>query len=599
MELLLLSILALVTGPVLIQVLGKRFQVGAAIDAFVLVVISGLVFLHILPEGISSGGWWALGAAGIGLLIPRLWEWGVRADVKRAHTVVLVLGLVAFGLHAVLDGMILGGHHPAHGPAHTGPDEHGFLPLGIILHRLPVGIGIWWIVRGAFGLRTALFLFAGIIGATTMGFFAAEALEAGPTPAVLQCLLAGSLLHVVLHTHGAVIGGSGKADRAISALGGLAGVAILLWLPGHEDPSEGVAVGPLNTFITLALTSAPALLFAYLAVGLTHVLLPAHWVQYLKKGSILSQSLRGVAVGLPIPVCSCGVVPLYRELILKGVPVAAAMAFLVATPELEIAAALLSFQLLGFEVALARLAAAAALAILVGVILGKLCGDSAQPAPATEEEAAANGLPEVVGKGLRFGFGEAVDHTAPWILFGLVTAAFLSPFMDSSWFETVTPIMQVPMMALLGFPLYVCASGSTPLAAIFLLSGMSPGAALAFLLTGPATNVTTMGVISRVNDRKTAITFVAVVILLATVFGYAVNAIIPTVVVPPLTSVHEHGGTWYQIAAAVILTVTFGASLVRKGTRGFVGRVVRGALAEGAPSSGADASGEPAASCCH
>ena len=190
-------------------------------------------------------------------------------------------------------------------------------------------------------------------------------------------------------------------------------------------------------------------------------------------------------------------------------PFTAAVAFLIATPELEIAAILLTFQLMGTEIALARVLAAAVLAIAVGVLIGAL-GQSAQ----TQEEAR---LPDELadtpqtGNRLwsmfRFGYGDAVDNTAAWILLGIGLSSMLAPYLTQEFFASLPTGIDVPLAALLGLPLYVCASGSTPLAAIMVFQGLSPGAAIAFLLTGPATNITTFGVLHRLHGRRIAVLF--------------------------------------------------------------------------------------------
>ena len=604
MNLLIIGILALGIGPLLIHFLGDRREVTSTLDGFVLVVIGGLVFLEILPEGVAYGGWPALCAAGVGLLIPTFGERILHTDLRKTHKVVLVLGILAFTLHVFLDGVVLAGgdpHHDLHTQeegAHAVARSQEALKLGVILHRVPVGIGIWWIMRGAFGIRMAVLLLMAVAGATVAGFFAAGSLYGslhGRGTAILQSLLAGSLLHVVLHTHSH--GEKSKPrDAHLSALGALAGIGVLALTPGHGGHLPESAHGsPLDTFLSLAITSAPALLIAYLIVGLSHTLMPTRWLEFLKAPSRLSQSLRGLAIGLPIPICSCGVVPLYRELILRGVPIAAALSFLVATPELELAAALLSFELLGAEVATARLLTAAGLAILVALIVSAVARPAKPESIAvrTEEEPAA--IRALVGRGLRFGFGEAVDHTGPWILIGLGIAAIASPFLKPDWFAALPAGTEVPLMALIGLPLYVCASGSTPLAAILLIKGLSPGAALAFLLTGPATNVTTMGVIGRLHGRATAMTFAIVMVALATGFGYAVNALMPAPTVPPLKSFHEHGAAAWRIACAIALAVLFAASLWRQGARGFAGRITASPLRYDSHDEAAPAGG----SCCH
>jgi hypothetical protein len=129
----------------------------------------------------------------------------------------------------------------------------------------------------------------------------------------------------------------------------------------------------------------------------------------------------------------------------------------------------------------------------------------------------------------------------------------------------------VPVAALIGLPLYVCATGSTPLAAMLLVQGMSPGAVLALLLTGPATNVTTFGVLARLHGRSTALLFAAVMWLGAVGLGFLANWL---VAVPELTAFdisHEHGPFgWFWLAA---LGAVFAWSLLRQGVRPFLERL--------------------------
>jgi len=131
-------------------------------------------------------------------------------------------------------------------------------------------------------------------------------------------------------------------------------------------------------------------------------------------------------------------------------------------------------------------------------------------------------------------------------------------------------------------PLYVCASGSTPLAALLIAKGVSPGAAIAFLLTGPATNVTTFGVLARLHSKRTALFFAGTTALATMSLGWMANLYVaarPSAVVEEL---HEDHGGVLAIASTVILLALFVVSLLRQGTRNFVGQVIspHGASAE-------------------
>src|SRR5690606_30805124 len=219
-------------------------------------------------------------------------------------------------------------------------------------------------------------------------------------------------------------------------------------------------IGMGTTFLTLALESAPALLVAYVASGLVHAFLPRSFVRWLSRGSTFSQSLRGVLVGPLLPVCSCGVLPLYRSMLARGTPAAAALSLLVAAPEIGLAAILLSLSLLGGKVTLARALAAIVTALVVGYGVTKLGRRGAPGAAATPPPTPSLGPHVPFGHrlwaGLRYGLGDTVDHTSPWIMLGLALAAFAEPLLDGEAAFGASSLLEVPLFAALGVPMYVC-----------------------------------------------------------------------------------------------------------------------------------------------
>ncbi len=568
---LLFSILALFVGPLVYRGARAR-RAAAAVDAFALVGVGGLVLVHVLPQSFSLAGWAVIPVTLIGLFGPGLLCGTRLFSGRESRLIAMPLALLAIALHAILDGVALA--------PETESAEHGAreLALAVVLHRLPVGLGVWWLVRPLYGLRAAASLLGGIAVFSVVGFHFGEALVAG-TPeewiAVVQALLAGSLLHVILR-HPPTATGEEPAKRwhVASALGGAAALLVVVGM-GSLHLHEGEAAsgdGTGSTFLALALESAPALLFAYVAVGFAHALL-LDLYKLLKSGSSLSQALRGTLVGLPVPVCSCGVIPLYRSLVVGSVPAAAAMAFLVATPELEIAAVVLSLELLGVKVTVARLAAALVLALLVGWLVGSrapLRTETVAAPPHGERPPLARRLAD----GMRFGFGDMVDNTGPWILVGLAMAAVAGPLLSADQFARLPAAADVPLFALIGMPIYVCASGSTPFVAVLLAKGVSPGAAIAFLLTGPATNITTFGMLSRMHGRRTALLFAGLTVFFAIGLGYAVNLALPAVTAAELPALHEHEATLFQQVCLGLLAALYLASMFRLGVRGFVGQVI-------------------------
>ncbi len=572
-----LSLLALLLGPLLVWLARTHAWSTVSIDSFCLVTVSGFALLHLLPESAAQAGWLVLPLALLGFLLPTIAERTLHHGHKGMRGTVLTLAFLGIAAHAILDGLLLAGdgHVPEFHEGH-GHDTQELTAWAIILHRIPEGVGIWWIVPRTLGIWPAVLVTVVSVLATTFGYCVGESALTDTSQrglALLQSLLVGSLLHVVLHAHVPAPREQGRF-RIASVLGGISGVAVL-WLVIRDHFPTGEHGGPAHVFLQLAMESAPALLLAYVLVGLCHAFLPANWLRSMTKGSKFTQALRGVAVGLPLPVCSCGVVPIYRELIRQGTAMAAAIAFLVATPELELAAIMLTWKLMGGEVAIARILMAAVLALGVGVLVASFAksnSKSVAPADNCLPEPSTGSLGERLRAALRFGFGPAVDNTATWILMGLLLSAVLMPYIDRSLFASLPAGIDVPIAALLGLPLYVCATGSTPLAAMLLVQGLSPGAVLALMLTGPATNVTTFGVLAKLHGGRVAAVFAAAMWVGAMGLGYLANWLLPHPNVPALADLsHTHSAFgWLTLAA---LGGVFLFALLRQGVRPFLERL--------------------------
>jgi hypothetical protein len=209
--------------------------------------------------------------------------------------------------------------------------DHGASALGaaVVIHRLPVAVAVWWLVAPRFGRRWALFVLALAGLCTAAGYLLAqETLAAlnGTGAALFGAFVSGALLHVVFHSHKEE--SAPERLRFLELAGAALGVSLVVFLNVHDASSVHAWA---ERFANLALKSAPAILFGYCMAGLVVVLLPRASMSWLAKGGSLAQAIRGTAFGIPIPICSCGVVPLYRSLVTRGAPPAAALAFLIAT----------------------------------------------------------------------------------------------------------------------------------------------------------------------------------------------------------------------------------------------------------------------------
>ena len=553
---------------------GSRGALAPVLEGLVMAAVPGLIFLEFVPSAVGEGEWGIVLVLLAGFALPVLAERSTRGAAGAAHRWALIAGLSGILVHSAFDGTALA-TLPAGAPVS--------LPLAVILHRLPVGVAVWWLAAREIGRPAGAVALAALMLATVAGYVLGAAADGALLDtAVLdsgalrlyQAGVGGSLVHVVVHQRG---GGGTSRDRRGEGWGAVIALALLVavFVAGMDAGPHGPAHF-LSRLYVLSAESAPALLAAYLCAGILSAFLPQRSVRWMARGSAVSQAGRGMLIGLPFPICSCGVVPLYRSLVRRGAPPAAAMAFLVATPELGIDAVLLSIPLLGPQVTVLRLATAALVALLVGWwVGGRLKTAEPEPEPAT----ASGDEPGTLARlraALRTGTGEVVDHTAPWIVVGLGVAALVTPVLEGGWLGSLPPVADVLLFALLGFPTYVCAASATPLVAAFLATGLSPGAGIAFLITGPATNISTLGLVSSLHGRRAAVAFASVMVAFAVTSGVAINAAFGALRVPSLAALMEETPSILQMLSLILLSGLFLRSVVRRGLRRFVGELREG-----------------------
>jgi uncharacterized protein len=149
-------------------------------------------------------------------------------------------------------------------------------------------------------------------------------------------------------------------------------------------------------------------------------------------------------------------------------------------------------------------------------------------------------------------------------------AAIMEPLLQGSWLTTLPLGVDVLVFACIGLPLYICASASTPLVAVLVAAGVSPGAGLALLLTGPASNLSTLGILTRMHGRRFAVAFALMMTAIAVLLGIAVNLLWPTLASTQPARLTEASATPWQLFALVSCALLYAASIVRRGARGFL-----------------------------
>ncbi len=568
--LLAIATLALVVGPLLERAAKGQPRIAGLVDGLTVGGIVVVSLLHLMPESAAHLGLWAPLLLLIGLYLPLVTERALINSWQGWRITVGALILVLFVGHLLVEGAAL---------ASTASDERLALATVLVVagHNLPLGVLLWGQTRRRFG-RTWSMVVLGAVAAITW-FGPLLPISSVTFSACCSALLAGGLLHLVLQ-HDATP--AAPKERALRNLWGSIGAVGACWIlitylgveEGHSDHAHGGAHLPM-AFLDLFLETAPPLLIGVIGAGVIEAFLPDVAMRWLARGSSFSQALRGVLVGTPMPVCSCGVLPIYRALIVKGVPATAAMALLVSAPEIGIDSLVLSLPLLGLNTTLARLVCALILALAIGWFVGRLARQDQAAVP--ELQTAARPNPGLAG--IARGLFETWGHLGPWILLGLFATVFIEPFMTTqatAWVRSIAPWQQVIVLTLIGMPSYICATAATPFAALLLVSGFSPGAVLAFLLTGPATNWTTFMALRKLHSTRVAVSFALTALLVTFALGVAVNAILPVGVAGAGGVLGHSAGVLNVICASLLCALTIWI-LVREGPRGFLSQLSPGA----------------------
>ena len=227
---LILSIVSLLSGPFVYEFGRARPVTRQFLDGIVFITIAGIVLVHIIPEAIVAGGTMAVVFLLLGLAFPIILEHRFHDAVPQAHGFILALAVLGIVVHATIDGIAL---LPT-----DGTEWHqNELALSVVLHRLPVGMAVWWSVRPNFGKTAALAVFGLIVGVTIAAYFAAEpvlALASGSSVAWFQAFVSGSLIHVAAFgaSHEHPVEGETRQQGWAYRAGILLGLFLLFTMPG-------------------------------------------------------------------------------------------------------------------------------------------------------------------------------------------------------------------------------------------------------------------------------------------------------------------------------------------------------------------------------
>ena len=308
---------------------------------------------------------------------------------------------------------------------------------------------------------------------------------------------------------------------------------------------------------------SPYLLFGFLVAGVLSVLISPRLIERHLGGRGLWPVLKASAFGVPLPLCSCGVIPVSASLRQHGASKGATTAFLISTPQTGVDSIFVTFSLLGPVYAIFRPLVALVGGVIGGGAVDIIDHDKPGGGPSADEcqdECCAGPDANWLMRMLRYGFVVLPRDIGKTLLVGLVIAALISAVVTpgghfSRQLESLLGggILGMLLMMVFGIPVYVCATASVPVAAVLIARGVSPGTALVFLMTGPATNAAALATIWKIMGRRTALCYLATVAVMALASGLLLDYIFKVGQIEAAPPSMTMLPAWVGSVAAVVL----------------------------------------------
>lgn len=281
---------------------------------------------------------------------------------------------------------------------------------------------------------------------------------------------------------------------------------------------------------------APYILLGLLIAGLLHAFVtPQTMSRHLARHDWKSV-VKAALIGVPLPLCSCGVLPTAVAMRRNGASKSATSAFLISTPQTGVDSIAATWSLLGPAFAILRPIAAMITALFGGIAVGRTESDqmshstgvACEPNKTIKQDSKTPFVRKIISA-LRYGFYDMTRSIGGWLVGGLLIAALITEFVPTDFFASLAdyPILAMLAVVVVAVPMYVCATGSIPIALSLMLKGLSPGTALVLLMAGPAANFASVTLLSRELGRRAAAIYIISIVVGAMVFGLAADYLMP------------------------------------------------------------------------
>ncbi len=286
-----------------------------------------------------------------------------------------------------------------------------------------------------------------------------------------------------------------------------------------------------QVFWNISLEMAPWLLLGLLFAGILHVYLPSQFIYKQLGGKSLWNIVKAILLGVPLPLCSCGVLPAAVQLDKDGASKPTTNAFLISTPQTGVDSIFATYAMLGLPFAIVRPIIAMLSGLFGGLFTAAFDTETNNNPPADKSfQMEKLSFQEKLKKVFQYGFIEMMQDIGKWIVIGLVLATLVTLLIPDGFFsETVNNYyLQMLLILLISLPLYVCATGSIPIAMSLLMKGLDPSLIILFLMAGPATNIASVALLVKTIGQKTFNLYLISIILSALFFTLLIHYTLPT-----------------------------------------------------------------------
>ncbi len=315
----------------------------------------------------------------------------------------------------------------------------------------------------------------------------------------------------------------------------------------------------LLSLLNVVCEMAPYLLLGFLIAGILHVFVPQGFYRKYLSGDNKWAVLWSALLGVPLPLCSCGVIPtaigLRNEKASKG----AVASFLIATPQTGIDSILATFSLMGLGFAIVRPVAALITGVCGGLLVNHLIREDDSAVSSVSSCAVESG--NRIWRVLKYAYFHMIQDIGGRLVIGLLVAALIQVAIPDEFFLHFgkQPLLQMLVILIVAVPMYICSTGSIPVAAALIMKGLSPGAALVMLMAGPAVNLASILVVRKALGRRFTWIYLLVIVGFSILFGLLVNAIgitvKPMAAADPCCAADAMMPGTFKLICAIVLTL--------------------------------------------